>query len=55
MVADTGLVALILAFVFCIYSVAASTWGGYRGRPAFVDSARNAALVVFPFGSATVN
>src|SRR4030067_2428792 len=54
MVADTGLAALILAFLFCLYSVMASAWGGFRQRPVLVESARNAALVVFSLLSISV-
>jgi cytochrome c-type biogenesis protein CcmF len=48
MVADVGLVALVIAFFFSVYAVLASIYGGLRGRAAWVESARNASLVVFP-------
>ncbi len=48
MVADVGLIALVIAFFFSVYAVLASIYGGLRGRPTWVESARNASLVVFP-------
>jgi cytochrome c-type biogenesis protein CcmF len=48
MVPDVGLVALVIAFFFSVYAVLASIYGGFKGRSAWVESARNASLVVFP-------
>ena len=47
MVADVGLVALVIAFFFSVYAVLASIYGGIKNRSAWVESARNASLVVF--------
>ena len=48
MIADIGLIALTIAFIFTLYATFASAYGGWRGRTAWVESARNAALLVFP-------
>src|SRR5512133_1886437 len=48
MVADIGFFALVIAFVLGIYSTAASTYGGLKRQEAWVESARNAALLAFP-------
>lgn len=48
MIADVGLIALVIAFFFSVYAVLASIYGGFKGRSAWVESARNASLVVFP-------
>lgn len=48
MVNEAGLAALIVAFLLAVYASVASAWGGWRGRWACVESARNAALLVFP-------
>lgn len=48
MLADIGLISLIIAFVFCLYATIASAYGGWRGGTAWVESARNASLLVFP-------
>lgn len=45
---EAGLAALIVAFLLAVYASVASAWGGWRGRWAYVQSARNAALLVFP-------
>lgn len=54
MVADIGLMALALAFIFSVYATLASTYGGIKNRPAWVESARNASIVVFPLLSISV-
>jgi len=54
MVADVGLVALVIAFFFSVYAVLASIYGGLKGRSAWVESARNASLIVFPLLSISV-
>ena len=48
MLVDIGLIALALAFVLSVYATFASLYGGQSGRQAWVDSARNASLLVFP-------
>jgi cytochrome c-type biogenesis protein CcmF len=48
MIADVGLIALIIAFVLSVYGTALSAYGGLKNRPVWVESARNAALLVFP-------
>ncbi len=47
MIADIGLIALSLALALALYAVGASLYGGWRGRWAWVESARNAVLLVF--------
>ena len=48
MLADIGLIALTIAFLLSIYATFASLYGGHSGRSTWVDSARNASLLVFP-------
>lgn len=48
MIADIGLISLSLAFIFSLYATLASVFGGWRGKAAWVQSARNASLLVFP-------
>lgn len=48
MLADIGLVALALAFELAVYAIFASAYGGFKNRPTWAESARNAALLVFP-------
>lgn len=49
MITDIGLIALAIAFLFSVYATFASAYGGFQNRPLWVESARNAALLVFPF------
>ncbi|MFH1185521.1 MAG: cytochrome c-type biogenesis CcmF C-terminal domain-containing protein, partial [Chloroflexota bacterium] len=49
MVTDIGLFALAVAFLFSVYATIVSAYGGWSNRPAWVESARNASLLVFPF------
>lgn len=49
MVADIGLITLAIGFVLAIYGSIASLYGGLNKRPALVESARNASVLVFPF------
>ncbi len=46
--ADIGLIGLVIAFIFSLYATCASVYGGWRGRSHWVESARNASLLVFP-------
>jgi cytochrome c-type biogenesis protein CcmF len=48
MLADTGLIALVLAFLFSSYATLASLYGASSGKQAWIESARNASLLVFP-------
>ena len=48
MLTEIGLIALTLAFIFSLYATIASLYGGWRGRLAWVESSRNASLLVFP-------
>lgn len=48
MLADIGLFAVVIAFLLSIYATIASFYGGQRERPTLVESARNAAILVFP-------
>lgn len=48
MIADIGLFALVLAFALAVYASGASAYGGKRNLPAWIESARNASLLVFP-------
>lgn len=54
MIADIGLIALSIAFLFSVYATLASAYGGRAGRPNWVESARNAALLVFPLLTVSV-
>ena len=54
MFTDIGLIALTIAFIFTVYATFASAYGGWRGRPAWVESARNASLLVFPLLTVSV-
>jgi cytochrome c-type biogenesis protein CcmF len=49
MLADLGLLAVLIAFLFGIYSVLAAIHGGLQHKSAYVESARLAAILVFPF------
>ncbi len=48
MLADIGLISLTIAFLFSLFATIASAYGGWRARTDWVESARNAALLVFP-------
>ncbi len=48
MLADIGNFALVLAFLCAIFSVVAAWYGQRTGQVAWVESARNATIVVFP-------
>jgi cytochrome c-type biogenesis protein CcmF len=48
MPADIGLVVLFIAFLLALYATLASSLGGLRNNLAWVESARNASLLVFP-------
>lgn len=54
MVTDIGLIALSIAFIASLYATFASAYGGASNRPRWVESARNASLVVFPLLSVSV-
>jgi cytochrome c-type biogenesis protein CcmF len=48
MVVDIGLIALVIGFTLSLYSTFVSLCGGIYGQMSWVDSARNASLLVFP-------
>jgi cytochrome c-type biogenesis protein CcmF len=48
MLADIGLIALFLAFLFALYGSFASGFGGWKERHSLLLSGRNAALITFP-------
>ncbi len=48
MFADIGLIALAIAFFLAVYATVVSFLGGQREHPSWVESARNAAILVFP-------
>ncbi|MBI4762868.1 MAG: heme lyase CcmF/NrfE family subunit [Chloroflexi bacterium] len=48
MIEDIGLITLTIAFTFSLYATFVSAYGGWRGYEAWVESARNAVLLVFP-------
>ncbi|HBG74708.1 MAG: hypothetical protein A2X25_11795 [Chloroflexi bacterium GWB2_49_20] len=54
MIADIGLIALTIAFLFSVYATVASAYGGWRNRSKWVESARNASLLVFPLLTVSV-
>ncbi len=49
MLADIGLMALIVAFILAIYATVVSAWAGWRQQWQWVESARNAAILAVPF------
>src|SRR3972149_7018541 len=48
MVANIGYFSLVLAFVVALYGAGAGAYGALRNRPAFVESARHALLLIWP-------
>jgi cytochrome c-type biogenesis protein CcmF len=54
MIADIGLIALVLGFFFSVYATLVSMYGGWRNRFPWVESARNAAILVFPLLTVSV-
>ncbi|HEX9388488.1 MAG TPA: hypothetical protein VF918_19340, partial [Anaerolineales bacterium] len=48
MLVEIGLIALTIAFLLSLYATFASLYGGQSTKPIWVDSARNASLLVFP-------
>ena len=54
MLADLGFIVLGISFAFAVYATVASAYGGWKNQPALVESARNAAIVVFPLLSIPV-
>ncbi|MFN2117632.1 MAG: heme lyase CcmF/NrfE family subunit [Candidatus Promineifilaceae bacterium] len=47
MIANIGYIALVLAFLSAIYSAVAAWYGNRTGKPAWVESARNATIAIF--------
>jgi len=54
MLYDLGYFALLISFLLALYAAAAAVFGAQSQRPAFVESARNAALAVFPLMTLSV-
>lgn len=54
MIADIGLIALTIAFLFTVYAACASAYGGLHSQEAWVKSARNASLLTFPLLTVSV-
>ena len=54
MIADIGLIALAIGFFFSVYATLLSIFGGWRNRYDWVESARNASLLVFPLLTVSV-
>ncbi|MFO7678960.1 MAG: heme lyase CcmF/NrfE family subunit [Chloroflexota bacterium] len=48
MIADLGYFALLIAFVVSIYAALASWYGGRQDDPRWVESARNAVILILP-------
>jgi len=48
MLGEIGLFAIGIAFLLAVYATVASAYGGHTNRSAWVESARSAALLVFP-------
>lgn len=49
MLADIGLMALVIGFLLAVYATAVSAWGGMNNEWRWVESARNATLLTVPF------
>ena len=49
MLADIGLMALVVGFILAVYATAVSAWGGWRQEWRWVESARRATLLTVPF------
>ena len=47
MLADIGYFSLLFAFLAAIYSVFAAWYGSRTAKPAWVESARNATIIIF--------
>ena len=54
MLADIGLIALTIAFLFSVYATFGSLYGALSKRVPWIESARNASLLVFPLLTAPV-
>jgi cytochrome c-type biogenesis protein CcmF len=54
MLAEIGLITIVVTFALSVYATAASAWGGWRARPGWVASARNAVLLVCALLTASV-
>ncbi len=48
MIANLGYGALVIALLTALYGIGAALFGELRGKPRWVDSARNAMLLTFP-------
>ena len=54
MLADIGLMALVVGFLLAVYATAVSAWGGWRNEWRWVESARSATLLAVPFLTVSV-
>lgn len=54
MITDIGLITLIIAFLLTLYATFASAYGGWYKQQKWVESARNASLLAFPFLTVSV-
>lgn len=54
MIADIGLIALAIGFFLSVYATLFSIYGGWRNRFDWVESARNASILVFAFLTVSV-
>jgi cytochrome c-type biogenesis protein CcmF len=52
-IAQVGYFVIWMAFLLALYGAGAAAYGGWRGRPAFVESARHAMLLTFPLLTAS--
>ena len=48
MLADIGLIVLAIAFLLSFYATFGALYGALKGQQAWIESARNASLLVFP-------
>lgn len=54
MLTDIGLITLVIAFLLTLYATFASAYGGWHKQQKWVESARNASLIAFPFLTVSV-
>ena len=47
MLADLGYFSLLFALIVAVYSAVAAWYGNRTGKPAWVESARNATIAIF--------
>ena len=54
MLNDIGFFALAIAFGLAVYACVAALYGGWKARPQWVESARNASILIFPLLTVSV-